>query len=145
MRIRTTVAAAAVLAVTLTGCGAGGSGGDKAEPAGSAAPTATKSAAPPTPTKSAGGGGAAKSGDLPAAPTGTKRAALLAELKAVDPALVADEDKAVGSAREQCADIKSDNDPVGSAKKRFAVPGRTMTDKESREVNVAVATFVCLQ
>ncbi|MFF3450929.1 hypothetical protein ACFYXJ_27735 [Streptomyces sp. NPDC002667] len=144
MRIRTSVAAAAVLAVTLTGCGAGGSGDDKAEPAASSAPTATKSAAPPTPTKSAGGG-AEKSGDLPAAPTGTKRAALLAELKAVDPALVADEDKAVESAREQCADIKSDSDPVGSAKTRFAVPGRTMTDKESREVNVAVATFVCLQ
>ncbi|MET7982392.1 MULTISPECIES: hypothetical protein [unclassified Streptomyces] len=97
----------------------------------------------PAATKSADSGAAKKGAGIPAAPTGAEREALLADLKAVDPALVADEDKAVDKARNQCSDIKADNDPARSAVTRFSTPGHKVTEIESRMINIAVVSRLC--
>jgi hypothetical protein len=137
MNIRPTAAAVAVLGVTLVGCGNSDSGGSKADAGRSGTPAATKSA---------DSGDAKKDAGIPAAPTGTERAALLSALKAIDPALVADEDKAIGNARNQCSDIKTDNDPARTAKARFSIPDhKVVRDLESRKIDVAVSTALCLQ
>ncbi|MCX5317876.1 hypothetical protein [Streptomyces sp. NBC_00154] len=135
MHVRTTIAAAAVLAVTLVGCSNSDNSDNKAETSRSGTPAATKTA---------DNIDAKKAADIPAEPTGSKRETLLAELKAIDPALVADEDKAIDNARSQCPDIKSDNDPVQTAKVRFSAPGHKVgTDVESRKINLVVSARLC--
>ena len=85
---------------------------------------------------------AEKAAGIPARPTGAKRAALLAALKAIDPSLVADEDKAIDNARNQCSAI-SGTQADQSAKARFSTSDHEVTDAEAKAINAALKSTLC--
>jgi hypothetical protein len=135
MRIRITIAAVtAALAVTLVGCSSNDSSDSKTEPTKASTPKASKSVDQ---------GDAEKAAGIPAKPTGAKRTALIAALKAINPALVTDEDKAVDNARNQCSTISGGGNADMTAKARFSTSDRQVTDEEARAINVALASTLC--
>ncbi|MEU4097259.1 hypothetical protein [Streptomyces sp. NPDC026673] len=80
---------------------------------------------------------------IPEEPTGAKRAALLAALKALDPALAADADKAVGNARQQCATITGGGNAVAAAQSRFGGAGHRITEEQAKAINEVLEKTLC--
>ncbi|SNS49163.1 hypothetical protein SAMN05216252_106196 [Actinacidiphila glaucinigra] len=80
---------------------------------------------------------------IPEEPTGVERAALLAALKAVDPALAADADKAVANARQQCATINGGGNAVAAAQSRFGSAGHQLTEEQAKAVNEVLERTLC--
>lgn len=128
MRTRITIMAVTIaLAASLGACSSSDSSSDK--------PTT----APSTPDMKA----AEKSVGIPPKPTGAKRDALLKALKAVNPALVADEDKAVDNSRNQCSTISGGGNADLTAKGRFSNSGHDVTDTEAKAINAALKATLC--
>lgn len=129
MNTRTTAAAiATLLALTLTGCSSSDDSDAKATPKAS---------------KTMDQSDAEKAAGIPAAPTGAKRTALIAALKAINPALAADEDKAVDNARNQCSTITGGGTADQSAKARFSTADHEVTDAEAKAINAALKATLC--
>jgi hypothetical protein len=80
---------------------------------------------------------------IPAEPTGARRATLLAALKAIDPALSADADKAVSNARNQCATISGGGNAVADAQARFGTGDHRITEDEAKTINEALRRTLC--
>jgi hypothetical protein len=128
MRIRSTIAAiTAALAFTLVGCSSGDSTDDKAA----------------LPTPSVDYSAAEKAAGIPAKPDAATRTALLEVLKAINPALVADEDKAIDNARNQCSTISGGGNAVLTAKARFSTSDHEVTDAEAQAINAALKASLC--
>ncbi|MFJ4785498.1 hypothetical protein [Streptomyces sp. NPDC088794] len=132
MRIRITIAAiTAALAFTVTACGSNDSGSDKAE--------ATKSSSEPSADYSA----AEKAAGIPPKPDAATRTALIEVLKAINPALVTDEDKAIDNARNQCSTISGGGNADQTAKARFSTSDHEVTDAEAQAINAALKASLC--
>jgi hypothetical protein len=128
MRIRSTTAAiTAALAFTLVGCSSGDSTDDKAA----------------SPTPSVDYSAAEKAAGIPAEPDAATRTALLEVLKAISPAIVADEDKAIDNARNQCSTISGGGNAVLTAKARFSTSDHEVTDAEAQAINAALKASLC--
>lgn len=127
MRPRHTAIAALLLTATLTtGCGSSDDTADKPKP--DKTPT-SKPAAP---------------GGIPPEPTGVEREAYLAALKAIDPKLVADEDKAIDAGRNQCSSLDGGaKDPDNTAAQRFSMGGNTVDEVEAKAINTALRATLC--
>ncbi|MEU1540701.1 hypothetical protein ABZ461_21815 [Actinacidiphila glaucinigra] len=80
---------------------------------------------------------------IPGEPAGAERAALLAALKAVDPALAADADKAVANARQQCATITGGGNAVAAAQSRFGSAGHRVTEEQAKAINAVLERTLC--
>jgi hypothetical protein len=129
MRIRITIAAAAALAVTLVGCSSSDSSDDKATT--------------PKASKSVDNSDAEKAAGIPPEPDAATRTALIGVLKAINPALVADEDKAIDNARNQCSTINGGGKADQSAKARFSTSDHEVTDAEAQAINAALKASLC--
>ncbi|WP_405561904.1 DUF732 domain-containing protein [Streptomyces sp. NBC_01180] len=115
---------AAVTALSVTGC----SPDDKKD---DAKPTAASSAP------------AADTG-IPPKPTGADRDAYLKAIKAVDPTLVTDEDKAIDAGRNQCQALDggaSNTDHFAAA--RFGNDAHPLTDAQGKALNAALRKTLC--
>ncbi|MEU1041883.1 hypothetical protein [Streptomyces sp. NPDC005907] len=154
MPIRATAAIVTAMlasfALALVGCSGGGKGGGDGETGSDRAATAT-TAQTPTPRKSvdpdAGEGGRKSEGQgkvrLPDEPDAATRARLIRALSAISPALVADEDKAVASARSQCAALAGGSGAESAARSRFSSRVHKVTHAEARRINAAVSSVLC--
>ena len=134
--MNTRTAAAAILtaaALALTACSSSDSDTVDTKPK-PASPIST-----PSPDWSA----AEEAAGIPPEPTGAKRTALLAALKAIDPSLVADEDEAIDNSRNQCATINGGGNATLTAKGRFSTPEHEVTDAEATAINAALKTTLC--
>lgn len=135
MRTRITIAAVtAALAITLVGCSNDDSSDAKTEPTKASSPKATKTVDNSDAEKAAG---------IPPKPDAATRTALLEVLKAINPALVADEDKAIDNARNQCSTIAGGGNAVLTAKARFSTSGHQVTDAEAEAINAALKASLC--
>lgn len=124
MKHRATAALAAVAALAaLTACS---SNDDKPAPA--------KSSTSATPD-------ALKAAGIPPKPTGKTRTALIAALRKVSPALVADEADAVDNARNQCSTINGGGNADSSAQARFTSGAHTVSAAEAKQINAALAAY----
>jgi hypothetical protein len=128
-------ATAAVLATVaalaaLTACSNNDSHADKPAPAkSSTAPS--KAAADPL-----------KAAGIPPKPSGKTRTALLAGLRNVNRALVADPDKAVDNARNQCSAINGKSPTVDAvAQARFSSSTHQVNAAEAKQINTAITAF----
>ncbi|MFE0625616.1 hypothetical protein ACFW3D_01440 [Streptomyces sp. NPDC058864] len=123
--------AAVLLAVTACSSGTDDAGG---KPEGGGAPPTAGAPGSKVPDISEG---------IPGEPTGAERAALLAALKAVDPALAADADKAVANARQQCATITGGGNTVAAAQSRFGSAGHQVTEEQAKAINAVLERTLC--
>lgn len=81
---------------------------------------------------------------IPPEPTGTKRAAYLAAIKAIDPALVTDADKAIDAGRNQCSSLNGGAQNVNnSAAQRFGNDAHPLTDEQGKALNAALRKTLC--
>ncbi|WP_406013040.1 DUF732 domain-containing protein [Streptomyces sp. NBC_00984] len=120
------LATAAVAVVALSAC--------SAEDKPSTEPTAAPSSAPAQ---------QADSG-IPAKPTGAKREAYLRAIRAVDPTLTTDEDKAIDAGRNQCSSLNGGGkDPDHTAAERFGNDTHPLTDKQGKTLNAALRGTLC--
>ncbi|MEU1082323.1 hypothetical protein ABZ368_19240 [Streptomyces sp. NPDC005908] len=130
--VKRTATAAVLLAAlaTLTACSSSDDSSTDAKPAAtSASPSADYSAAE-------------RAAGIPPEPTGADRDALLAALRDVDPALVADEDDAIDNARNQCAAINRKADRLDYfASQRFSNGDVEVTEEQGKHINVAIGEF----
>ncbi|MFF5142539.1 hypothetical protein ACFY6U_22890 [Streptomyces sp. NPDC013157] len=79
---------------------------------------------------------------IPAKPTGQARADLLAALRKISPALVADEDDAIDNSRNQCSAINGKAAKLDwSAQQRFGTTSHEVSEAEAKQINTALATF----
>ncbi|MFJ8472134.1 hypothetical protein [Kitasatospora sp. NPDC094011] len=79
-------------------------------------------------------------------PDAAQTVALVAALKAVDPALVAKEDRAVSRARDTCLDVRENKDAATVQKNagaRFTGGSVTVTDDQAAKIVDAVKTSFC--
>lgn len=130
MRIRTTVAAAAVLTIALAGCSSSDS--DDAKP--KIVPSATPSSEP-----SVDANAAMPAARIPAEPTGAKRALLLRALAAANPDIVKYEDKAIDAARNQCSSINNGGTKQDwAASQRFTYKDVTTNEAQGKQINQAL-------
>ncbi|GGQ93334.1 DUF732 domain-containing protein [Kitasatospora griseola] len=136
------MAVAGVLA--LTACSSTGTSKDKATA--DPKPTASAPAAP------ASSPAAQTTSEAPKQPSGipspdkAQTVALVAALKAVDPALAAKEDKAVDRARNICQEIKSGKDAATvekNAAARFTGGSVTVTPEQATAIVAAVKGSFC--
>lgn len=87
---------------------------------------------------------AEKSAGIPDAPTGADRAAYLAAIKAVDPSIVKDEEKAIDAGRNQCSHLAAPNDKSDwLAAQRFGNDARPLTDAQGKQLNAALRKILC--
>ncbi|MET7365904.1 hypothetical protein ABZS61_08735 [Streptomyces sp. NPDC005566] len=136
MRIRTTAAVAAILAVTVVGCSSDNGDGDNK--------TGTVKKTAPEASSAADSSGTAKDVDLPPEPTGAERSAVLEVIHDVNGNLVHDEDKAIAAARNQCAALTGGaTDPDHSAAQRFSYGGITLTDDDGSHLNFGLRKTLC--
>ncbi|MFI2355062.1 hypothetical protein ACH5AG_10335 [Streptomyces anulatus] len=105
---RTTVLPAALLAAALLALTACSAEEDKATPA--PEPSAPAAKEQPADADSGESSDAEKSAGIPDAPTRANRSAYLAAIKAVDPGIVEDEEKAIDAGRNQCSHLATPND-----------------------------------
>ncbi|MFG2949275.1 hypothetical protein [Streptomyces adustus] len=134
MNIRTTAAAiTALLAVTLLGCSSSDSD-SKADAAKSSTPTAVSSKDIADAEQDAG---------IPPKPDAATQAALIGVLKAIDPSLVTDQDKAIDNARNQCSTITGDGNANQTARVRFSTSQHEVTDAEATAINAALKASLC--
>lgn len=140
MRIRLAAAAltaASAALVALTACSSGG-GDDKtvATPTGAVASTSAATNTATTTDKAVPG--------LPGKPSGPERAAYLAALKAVDPAIVSDPEGAVADGRNQCTSLDGGaRNPDHSAAERFGDATHPLTDTQGKAINLALRATLC--
>ncbi|WP_328678440.1 hypothetical protein [Streptomyces sp. NBC_00343] len=88
------------------------------------------------------GAAALHNAGIPAKPTGQARADLLAALRKVSPALVADEDDAIDNSRNQCSAINGKAAKLDwSAQQRFGTTSHEVSVAEAKQINTALATF----
>jgi peptidoglycan hydrolase-like protein with peptidoglycan-binding domain len=80
---------------------------------------------------------------IPPKPDAATRTALLAVLKAINPALVADEDKAIDNARNQCSTINGGGNADASAQARFSTSDHEVTAAEAQAINAALKSALC--
>lgn len=79
---------------------------------------------------------------IPAKPTGQARTDLLAALRKISPALVADEDDAIDNSRNQCSAINGKAAKLDwSAQQRFGTSSHEVSDAEAKQINAALTTF----
>lgn len=129
-RTAITTAAALALAAALTACSSSTSSDTKPAPAKSSA-AASKAASD-----------ALGAAGIPAKPTGQARTDLLAALRKVNRALVADPDKGIDNARNQCSAINGNSPKVDDvAQARFSSSAHTVSPAEAKQINAALATF----
>ncbi|MET7379902.1 DUF732 domain-containing protein [Streptomyces sp. NPDC005526] len=122
--------AALALAATLTACSSSDESSTK--PAKTPPPSATASKAS-DPVAVAG---------IPAAPTGQARTDLLAALRKVNPALVADPDKAIDNTRNHCSAINGKSPKVDEvAQARFSNSTHTVSPAEAKQINAAIGAY----
>ncbi|MFG3016141.1 hypothetical protein ACGFZB_37970 [Streptomyces cinerochromogenes] len=135
-RATMTTLAALALAATLTACSSDDS---STKPAKTPTPSATVSKASPTASKASDPGAVA---GIPAAPTGQARTDLLAALRKVNPALVADPDKAIDNTRNQCSAINGKSPKVDDvAQARFSNSTHTVSPTEAKQINTAIGAY----
>ena len=128
MNIRTAACAALLALVTLTACGSS----DDAD-----------TASTPRATTSLDNSDAEKAAGIPPKPDAATRTALIDVLKAINPALVADEDKAIDNARNQCSTITGGGNADQTAKARFSTSAHEVTDAEAQAINAALKASLC--
>ncbi|WP_262705536.1 MULTISPECIES: hypothetical protein [Streptomyces] len=81
---------------------------------------------------------------IPPEPTGAKRSALLAALKVIDPQIVADEDKAIDAARNQCSAINGGAAKLDwSASQRFGNDAHPVSEANGKLINAALRKTLC--
>ncbi|WP_405912778.1 hypothetical protein OG760_17300 [Streptomyces sp. NBC_00963] len=81
---------------------------------------------------------------IPPKPTGADRDAYLKVVKAVDPALVTDEDKAIGAGRNQCSSLNGDGKaPDHFAAERFRNDAHPLTGAQGKALNAALRKTLC--
>ncbi|MEU5451924.1 hypothetical protein [Streptomyces californicus] len=135
---RTTVLPAALLA--LTAC-------SPEETESAPAPAASTPAAKEQPADDGESGessDAEKTAGVPDTPTGTDRAAYLAAIKAVDPRIVEDEEKAIDAGRNQCSSLAGGGNKVDwLAAQRFGNNTRPLTDAQGKQLNTALRATLC--
>lgn len=105
--------------------------------------TDTDKAAKPTNTPSVNQSSAEAAAGIPAKPDAATRTALIEVLKAINPALVTDEDKAIDNARNQCSTISGGGKADQSAKARFSTSDHEVTDAEAKAINAALKSTLC--
>ncbi|WP_220212595.1 DUF732 domain-containing protein [Streptomyces sp. WELS2] len=133
-RATMTTFAALALAATLTACGS--SDDSSTKPAKTPSPSATAPKASPTASDPLAAAG------IPAAPTGQARTDLLAALRKVNPALVADPDKAIDNTRNQCSAINGKSPKVDDvAQARFSNGTHTVSPAEAKQINAAIGAY----
>lgn len=85
-----------------------------------------------------------KDAGIPPEPTGAKRAALLAALKAIDPQIVTDEDKAISNARNQCSALRNGGQrPDYFAAQRFGNDQHPVSEANGKLINAALRKTLC--
>ncbi|MGW9385392.1 hypothetical protein [Streptomyces globisporus] len=140
---RTTALPAALLAAALLALTACSPEDDKTAPA----PAASTPAAQEQPADDADSGessDAERAAGIPDAPTGADRAAYLAAIKAVDPRIVEDEEKAIDAGRNQCSSLTGGGDKVDwLAAQRFGNDARPLTDAQGKQLNAALRATLC--
>ncbi|WP_225823777.1 DUF732 domain-containing protein [Streptomyces naphthomycinicus] len=125
-----TTLAALALAATLTACSS--SDDSSTKPAKTPTPSATASKAS-DPLAVAG---------IPAVPTGQARTDLLAALRKVNAALVADPDKAIDNTRNQCSAINGKSPKADDvAQARFSNSTHTVSAAEAKQINAAISAY----
>ncbi|RMB79953.1 hypothetical protein [Streptomyces shenzhenensis] len=128
---RTAVAATAALAFALVGCSSdNGQEDTAAKPSPSNTPSVSASA-----TEEAAG--------IPPKPDAATSEVLLDVLKAINPALVKDEDKTIDNARNQCSTINGGGKADQAAKDRFSTSDHEVTDAEAAAINAALTASLC--
>jgi hypothetical protein len=133
--------AAAVLTLGATACSSGG-GHDK-DAAGKGPGTATAPATAPTGTGTVSGA-TPGTGGLPTLADGPRKDAFLAAVRAVDPALAADPDRAVANGRTQCKRIATDPETADHlTAERFGSPDHPLTDAQGAAINSALKLTLC--
>ncbi|WPW27258.1 hypothetical protein P6B95_07520 [Streptomyces atratus] len=121
---------AAVAALSLTACSAGEK--DVTKPAPRATTPATDYSAPEM------------TAGLPPEPMGAGREVYLRAIRAVDPRLVEDEEKAVDAGRNQCATLLDGGDKADwLAAQRFGNDSRPLTDAQGKQLNAALRATLC--
>jgi hypothetical protein len=132
MHTRIAAAALAAAAALLSLAACNGSDDDSKAPAPPKTPTAVDTAS----MEAALG--------IPPKPSGAKRAAYLAAIKAVDPYLVADPDKAISHGRDQCMQPNGGvKDPDHLAAERFGNDAHPLTDTQGKALNAALRATLC--
>lgn len=127
MRTRTILASTTLLLATLTACSSSDGSDDK-----------------PTPTPSVNQSAAEADAGIPPVPTGAKRAAYLAAVKAVDPTLADDPDKAIDAGRNQCSALDGGgSNPDHFAAERFGNDAHPLTDDQGKALNAALRVTLC--
>lgn len=132
MRTRITAAAVAAAALlTLTAC----SSGDDKPASGTDAPASTNA---PAATSSAAAAGS------PATLDAATRTVLMNALRTIDPALAADQDKAVSDGFAQCEALADDGDLTGhSAAQRFSTGSHPLSDAQGVAIDAALRLTLC--
>jgi hypothetical protein len=81
---------------------------------------------------------------FPPEPTGAKRTAYLAAIKAVDPYLITNPDKAITHGRDQCQSMDSGaTNPHHSAAERFGNDMHPLTDAQGKAIDAALRLTLC--
>ncbi|MGW4305088.1 hypothetical protein [Streptomyces californicus] len=133
------LAASAAALLALTACSP-----EEAQTAPAPEPTAPTAQEQPADAESGKSSDAEKAAGIPDAPTGADRAAYLAAIKAVDPRIVEDEEKAIDAGRNQCSSLASGGDKVDwLAAQRFGTDARPLTDAQGKALNAALRTTLC--
>ncbi|MFF3733059.1 hypothetical protein ACFYXM_22765 [Streptomyces sp. NPDC002476] len=98
----------------------------------------------PVPTKTVDHAAAEKAAGIPPAPTGDARDAYLAAIKAVDPRIVEDEEKAIDAGRNQCSSLAKPNGKEDwLAAQRFGNDARPLRDEQGKALNEALRKTLC--
>ncbi|MFG2331010.1 hypothetical protein ACGFMM_15440 [Streptomyces sp. NPDC048604] len=84
-----------------------------------------------------------KRAGIPPEPNAVEREVILRALNAVNPAITADEDKAISNARNQCSTISGGGNATETAKQRFSTSEHQVTDAEAITINAALKGTLC--
>jgi hypothetical protein len=81
---------------------------------------------------------------IPPKPTGAKRTAYLAAIKAIDPQLAQNPDRAIDNGRNQCQALTSGTSNTDhTAAERFGTDTRPLTDAQGKTLNAALRLTLC--
>ncbi|MFJ5721089.1 hypothetical protein [Streptomyces sp. NPDC093149] len=90
------------------------------------------------------GSTAEKAAGIPDAPIGADREVYLRAIRAVDPRIVEDEEKAIDAGRNQCSSLAGGGDKVDRlAAQRFGNDARPLTDAQGKQLNAALRGTLC--
>ncbi|QKN87585.1 hypothetical protein SEA_HFRANCETTE_59 [Streptomyces phage HFrancette] len=131
MRRPAALLATAAALVALTACTTDGTAPAKAAPT-------------PTPTKTTDWAALEKAAGIPPEPTGADRDAYLDAIRAVDPRIVEDEEKAIDAGRNQCSSLAKPNGKENwLAAQRFGNDARPLSDAQGKALNAALRKTLC--